>query len=676
MRERSGKAGSAPQGGATTRARRRLVVKLLAWVVLIELIVMPVVGFVYYTRFSEQIDGRYAERLATATALIANSRLNLTSLTDRETMSLLLGADLVDAMVVTDQGQIAFSLDPAYRRQPIRAVPFLDGIAFDHDSARPSLTRTRFEGQPYLVSMAALRGPGEHRVSSFLYFRVSEAGAAREKANVAALLLLGLALTAMATSLALVLVSDRTILTRIARLAQAVTKVQAGDLSVRASPEAPARSSRDEIDVLQSGFDTMVERLQTLVESLEQRVAERTRDLALAKEVAESAQRQAEAAALAKTTFLSMMSHELRSPLNGILGFAQLLQLDKGMSERALNGLNIIRQSGDHLLTLINDILDMAKAEAGRMELLPAPVPLAEFLRVVAAIVSVRAEQKSLIFTIDIDFDIPHTVMMDAKRMRQVLLNLLSNAVKFTDHGEVTFRVSRSARTGHSATLRFEIVDTGVGMTPAQLVRLFRPFEQVGGAERRNGGTGLGLVIASQLVQAMGSAIQVESRIGHGTRFWFDLVLPLTNRVADTAVLDERPVVGYVGRRRRVLVVDDLVANRALLTDLFGSLGFEVDDAVNGEQGLARAMAEPPDLVVMDVSMPVMDGVEATRRLRETARLANVPVLAITASPSPLERERMMAAGANAFLLKPIETPGLLTEVQRLLGLTWVFEGR
>ena len=635
---------------------------------------MPVVGIVYYKRFSEQIDGRYAERLETATALISKNRLNLTSLTDRETMSLLLGADLVDAMVIADQGLIAFSLDPAYRRSSVGAVDFLKGIVFDHDNTRPVLKRIEVGGQPFLVSMSALRGPGEHRVSSFLYFRVSEASAEREKANVALLLVLGLALTAMATSLALVLVSDRTILTRVARLAQAVTKVQAGDLSVRASPSAPGRSSPDEIDVLQRGFDTMVERLEKLVGELERRVTDRTRDLALAKEAAESAQQRAEAAGLAKTTFLSMMSHELRSPLNGILGFAQLLQLDKGMSERALNGLNIIRQSGDHLLTLINDILDMSKAEAGRMELYPEPVGLAEFLRVVASIVSVRAEQKSLVFTTDIDFDIPHSVLMDAKRMRQVLLNLLSNAVKFTDQGEVTFRVRRMAQASRSATLRFEVIDTGVGLSEAQQGRLFRPFEQVGAAERRTDGTGLGLVIAGQLVQAMGSVVQVQSTPGQGSRFWFDVVLPLATRPAEAVVLDERPVVGYEGRRRRVLVVDDLVSNRALLTDLFDSLGFEVDDAVNGEQGLARAMATPPDLVVMDGSMPVMDGVEATRRLRSVPRLVEVPILAITASPSPAERERMMEAGANAFLQKPVDPSALLTEVQRLLGLKWVFD--
>jgi CheY-like chemotaxis protein len=263
---------------------------------------------------------------------------------------------------------------------------------------------------------------------------------------------------------------------------------------------------------------------------------------------------------------------------------------------------------------------------------------------------------------------------MDAKRMRQVLLNLLTNAVKFTDQGEVTFRVGRIAQVDGSATLRFEVIDTGVGMTEAQQGRLFRPFEQVGSAKRRAGGTGLGLVIAGQLVQAMGSAIQVHSTPGEGTRFWFDLALPLASRVADAVVLDERPVVGYEGPRCRVLVVDDLAANRAWLTDLFFSLGFEVEDAVNGEQGLARAVVTAPDLVVMDVAMPVMDGVEATRRLRAVPRLAAVPVLAVTASPSPAERDRMMAAGADAFLQKPIDPSALLNEVQRLLGLTWTFD--
>jgi signal transduction histidine kinase len=665
---------TSPGSGGALQPRRRLVVKLLVSVILMELIIMPIVGLVYFTRFARQIDGRYAERLETATALIANSRLNLTSLTDRETMSVLLGADLVDAMVITDQKLIAFSLNPAYRRQSTDVVDFLKDIAFDHDNTRPSLKRISVGGQSFLVSMAALRGPGEHRVSSFLYFRVSEASAEREKAQVAVLLVLGLALTAMATSLALVIISDRTILTRIARLADGLTRVQSGDLTVRTSSSDARPRHPDEIDVLGHGFDSMVEHLQMLVGELEQRVADRTRDLALAKEMAESAQQRAEAAAAAKTTFLSMMSHDLRSPLNGILGFAQILQLEKGMSERSLSGLNIIRQSGDHLLALINDILDMSKAEAGRMELFPEPVALPEFLRVLTAIIRVRAEQKNLAFTVDIDPALPQRVLLDAKRMRQILLNLLSNAVQYTDRGEVTFRVTQMARSGDQATLRFEVIDSGIGMSEAQQNRLFRPFEQGGSAKHRSGGTGLGLVIASQLVQAMDSAFQVESAAGEGSRFRFDVLLTWVPAKADAVVLEERAVIGYEGRRRRVLVVDDMPANLNFLADLFTSLGFEVDNAVNGEQGLARAMAHPPDLVVMDVSMPGMDGAEATRRLKAVPGLASVPVVAVTANPSGEERSRMMSAGANAFLPKPIDPSALLAEVERLLALAWVVD--
>lgn len=203
-----------------TEVPRRLVIKLLLSVVLIELILMPIVGAVYYKRFASQIDARYSERLATATELISRNRLNFTSLTDRETMSSLLGTELADAMVITDQGLIAFSLDPAYRRRSIDTVGFLKDIRFDATDAQPAMQRIRVGGAPYLVSLAPLRGPGEHRVASYLYFRVSEAGAAREKANVALLLGLGLALTAVAICLALVLVSDRAILTRIARLVQ------------------------------------------------------------------------------------------------------------------------------------------------------------------------------------------------------------------------------------------------------------------------------------------------------------------------------------------------------------------------------------------------------------------------------------------------------------------------
>ncbi len=235
------------------------------------------------------------------------------------------------------------------------------------------------------------------------------------------------------------------------------------------------------------------------------------------------AQAAAESANRAKSDFLANMSHELRTPLNGILGYAQILLRDATLGERQVAGLRVIQQSGEQLLTLINDVLDFAKIEAGKQELSLTDIPLARFLRIIAEIISVKAEQKGLAFICDSAPDLPGGIRADEKRLRQALLNLLANAVKFTDQGQVTLRV----RFFPPSRLRFEVQDTGIGIREDQLESIFHPFEQGGEAQRRLGGSGLGLAISQRFVRLMGGEIKVESRIGHGSSFWFELELPV-----------------------------------------------------------------------------------------------------------------------------------------------------
>jgi PAS domain S-box-containing protein len=401
-------------------------------------------------------------------------------------------------------------------------------------------------------------------------------------------------------------------------------------------------------------------------------VARDIRERKAAEAAQQSALAEAERLARQRSAFLAQMSHELRTPLNGILGFAQLLQQDKGLNDRQVRGLKIIRESGQHLLTLINDILDLARIDAAKVELDPSDIALQGFLAVLADIVRVKAEEKSLLFVQELAPDLPASVRADEKRLRQVLLNLLSNAVKFTDSGEVVLAVSVVGRQPGAVTLRFAIRDSGIGMTAAQQQRLFKPFEQVSELGRREGGTGLGLAISRELVLLMGSDIAVSSDAGHGTRFWFDLQLPLGADQRLEATSPGRPA-GYAGRRRRVLVVDDVPQNRAVLVESLGVLGFDLAEAGDGREALACAERDPPDLVVMDMTMPVMDGLEATRHIRRTPSLAGIAVMATSGSTNQETERLCFASGANAFLPKPIDLDAFLAETGRLLSLTWIY---
>jgi PAS domain S-box-containing protein len=406
----------------------------------------------------------------------------------------------------------------------------------------------------------------------------------------------------------------------------------------------------------------------------ERKAAEAAREAALA---------EGERLARLRSEFLAQMSHELRTPLNAILGYAQILQRDERLTDRQARGLATIEESGHHLLTLINDILDLSRIGASKLELYPADINLAGFLRVVSDIIGVKADEKSLLFTYQGSADLPAAVRVDDKRLRQVLLNLLGNAVKFTDRGHIALRVQRvpvPALTEHHSEdgnamvrLLFEVEDSGIGMTKEQLERIFQPFEQVADVERRRGGAGLGLAISRQLVRLMGADIQVRSEAGKGSVFSFELDVPVAESQLDILPM-QRVAIGYTGPRRKILIVDDVAQSRMMLMDFLTTLGFHVVDATNGQEAIDQAQHARPDLIVMDITMPLMDGLEATRRIRRMFGLAHVPILIASASATSGDESKSLAAGASAFVPKPIEQEKLLKAIGEHLAIEWTYE--
>jgi signal transduction histidine kinase/ActR/RegA family two-component response regulator len=496
---------------------------------------------------------------------------------------------------------------------------------------------------------------GERQVVGTLQVEVSLSGLYGRVGNLALGIVLAELVRAAALALVLLIGVRQLVLRPLQQVSRYAGELSLDQLHQPLHLERPRHEGPDEIDVLAGAINDMRTSLQEQVET-RQAMERQTQQLAVEKEAAELA-------SAAKGEFLANVSHEIRTPMNAIIGMADLA-LHSGLPEPQRAYVQRVRSSADLLLGILNDILDFSKIEAGKLDIDTVDFDLDDVVRSVSEIVGVRAREQSLILSSEVDPEVPERLRGDPLRLQQVLLNLMGNAVKFTARGRVALKVELTERSAEGVRLRFTVQDTGLGMTADQMSRLFQPFTQADAStSRRFGGTGLGLAISRQLVERMGGRIDVASEPGQGSTFWVELplgvvaqapvsaqpVATVTRLMSLPGAADHPELAGV-----RVLLVEDNEVNQELAIALLERVGIQVTLASNGVQALACLQNGEFDCVLMDCQMPEMDGYTATRLMRQQPGLSRLPVIAMTANAMAGERQKVLDAGMNDHVPKPV----------------------
>jgi len=386
------------------------------------------------------------------------------------------------------------------------------------------------------------------------------------------------------------------------------------------------------------------------------------------------AKEEAERANASKSIFLANMSHEIRTPMNAILGFSQLLLRDSSISEQQREYLGIINRSGEHLLELINDILEMSKIEAGRINLNPNSFSLNEFVKDLRNLFRSKMDEKGLAFILENKDENLKFIVADENKLRQIFINIIGNALKFTDAGNIVWRIN-TVRIKETMYLISEIEDTGKGIAKEEIQRLFKAFEQTE-VGINAGGTGLGLAISQKFAKLMGGEITVTSIKGKGSCFKLKIKIKKGHKhKRDEKILDNRVVgVNTRSRGKRILVVDDITENRSLLCKTLVAAGFQVFEAENGKEAIEKFLEINPNIILMDILMPVMDGIDATKIIRKNEKGKDVPIIAVTSSVFEKEKNEIMNSGVNGYLARPFKEKQLFEVIAQCIDIEYIYE--